>query len=272
MNKKGAMWGVLIIIFVVIVLIVITGIILANQERKTRQEEIAGNPNMILYLKIRDFTYNQSINGNYVIKNNTNYLIGNAMAGSFTEIQNISDKKNLEILCSSDKYYSELIIKNFTDDELKLKASKIECFLKPIGEIEVGSMGRIEEGERTITLNINSKGIYKNLGICTAWSGGIISVESIEKYNETEKPIRYQSITDRCFNTGRTLKDENLEIKFRVRSKTLNAVDKVIFYVFDNDWTYTNKNEILSENKGINLGNPQDKAIEIPYLGQESES
>ena len=271
MNKKGAMWGVLIIIFVVIVLIVITGIILANQERKTRQEEIAGNPIMNLYIKVRDFTYNQSINGDYVIKNNTNYLTGNLMAGSFTEIQNISDKNNFEALCSSDRYYSELIIKNFTKDELRLKASKIECFLKPLGEIEVGSMGKIGEGERTIILNIHSKGIYKNLEICSAWSGGVINIESIEKYNETEKPPRYKNIVDKCFNTKRTLENENLEVKFKVRSKTLNAVDKIAFYIFDNDWTYTNKNELLSENRGINLGNPIDKAIEIPYMGQESE-
>jgi hypothetical protein len=281
MNKKGLSGQMLIVIIIVGFLVIcgfITLLVILNQ-KEIKNTEI--NSNIDLYLKAN---YGQKqIGGDYFVNGQSGKLSEN----SYTEIKNLSNYLNYEILVSSPGFYSALINKSFTEEEKSQNASKVNFNLKKVGTISVTNQGTLENGEQTIILNISSKDYFQKLEICVSWTPNIISVNSEPRLlcnwtNENGKyycngveenckslvgdicyptqkgiPNRLKNTADKCFYYGNNLKDNSVLIPFTIKSERLNSLDQVTFYIFDNDVIYSNGFQYISELNG-NLGNPQD--------------
>jgi len=268
MEKKGET-NVLAWIFFILLLLVVIGVTIAiikisNQEEK---KQLESNNVMDFYLIGKDFDSKKSIEIDYYLFSNlteTEIKRGLLIKDSYTEVKNLSNNDILTIYCGGRGYYIEKVKKSFTGNELELNSSKQDCLVDKIGRIDVEHSGKIEIGEKILILNITSESNYKNIGICTAWTPGVITIAS--EFEKTEKPQRLEKIVDKCFYTNVSLKDSFYEFNFTVKSNEINAMDKVTFYIFDNDLTY-NENpeewELLSESLGVNLGSNIDIIYEV---------
>jgi len=264
MNNKGSAWIVWVIVGgIIFIALLFTILIIVNQDIKKKEADIYGNQTLNFYLMAKDSNYNSFLDGNYIIFNKTDYIKGNLTKGAFSEIKNQSNNITLEILCSSEGFYSTKINKSFSSQEKRFNSSKEYCVMDKIGEIEVDSEDKLENGEKKIYLTILSKGYYKNIHICSSWTSGIIILES--EYNLTAIPQRYTNTVDKCYDINKSLSNEAIEVNFKIKSEGLNKLDYINFYIFDNEFAYLENNifELSSELNGVNLGNKEDEVFTI---------
>jgi hypothetical protein len=271
MNKKG-LSGQMLIVIIIVGFLVICGFIallVVLNQKEVKNTEI--NSNINLYLKAN---YNQKqIGGEYFVNGESGKLSENA----YTEIKNLSNYLDYEILVSSPGFYSKLINKSFTEEEKSQNASKVNFNLEKVGIVSISHQGILEDGEKTIILNISSKDYFQKLEICVSWTPNIISVNSEPKLlcnwtNESGKyycngveefcnsligdicypkqngiPNRFKNEVDKCFYYGNNLKNSYVLIPFTIKSEVLNSLDQVTFIILDNQVVYSNGFKYLSE-------------------------
>lgn len=262
MNKKGSAWIWVTFGFIFLIIIIITILIISNQNsEKKESEENVGNLN--IYLMAKDSKYQISLSGKYTILNGSKYIQNEIIKDTFNQIKNVSNKE-LNLLCESSGFYSYKINRNFTEQEKSQNASKINCYLDKIGTIKIDSTGELKEGQSQTNLVILAKDYYKGIQICTAWSSGVINIET--NYNESEIPKRYDGLVDKCFNINKSIKDGAITIPFNIKSSILNKNDFITFYIMDSDISYDGSlNNFYTEYNGINLGDSEDKIYALKY-------
>lgn len=263
MNSKAQakLWAWVFVIIVVLVVVVLTVVIIINQ--KADEKDIYGEDNMVVYLSIKDSQYQKNIEGSYILTNKSSYIFGNAI-DSLNEIKNISNNYTLTIFCMAPGFYSNKLLHNFTIQEQNFNSSKINCYLEKVGSLILSSNGILQNGETTINLNIESKGHYKNLQVCTRWSSGVINVVTNEE--EIDPPKRYVGLVDRCYDLNISLYNQKIQIPFKIKSENLNQLDYVDLIVFDKEIHFDGTlDNFYSEYDNINLGSSQDSILKIKF-------
>jgi len=268
MKNKGSAILVISIVFIILIIGIIIVVIVLNQGSK-QKENILIARNISLYLRARDSKANSFISSNYLISD-SKVLRGNLINSAYTLIGDFSDK-NILILCSKEGYYSNFINKTFSSSEINQNISKLTCNLNQIGSLTIRNTGDLQEnGKSTITLNINSQGIFKYLGICLGWTSGISEVKmSNSSIKEAEIPKRLNGKADRCYEMDTILKDNQINYNFIVKTNNLSPLDTLTFYIYDKDWNFKNgKFTMESESNKLNLGSRQDIIYKIsnPYV------
>lgn len=174
MNKKagaGLIVGVIIMILFIASIIVILIVI---SEKPNNNTTSPSEYPMKIYVEALDSKTRNQIKANYRLEyNGTKIDEGTLSENSLTELT--APKKEIDLICWSDKYYLSVTRKTFTPSELSLNLSKVECKLDKIGNINIKHTGNITTSESIMRLNISSNGFYKNIKICDSWSPGIIS-------------------------------------------------------------------------------------------------
>jgi len=260
MNNKGQTK---LIVGIVLGVLFIGGIIfLVSVLNQGETNQSAVSPDFInLYVIARDSLSSTSINGNYTVQNGSTYISGEILRDSFTEINNLTSNGTFSLLCQSEGYYSKIDARKFNSQELNDNLSKRDCYLDRIGKIEVGSNDKLEEGENDVSVTILAKGFYKNITFCVSWTEGIVTLKSDLK--EDEIPKRYYQQVDKCYSINKDLKDESIELDFEIKTEIMSKIDKVTFYFFDKDYSYTEEFEQVSEYQNQNLGDKEDVILEI---------
>lgn len=266
MNNKGQAWIVVIVAVLIVVVGIVVLIAILNQDKET--PKIYADSPMIVYLIARDSSFKSSIPGSYVLSNYSGFVTGDILKDAFTEINNVSRNQTIRVLCRSPGYYSTYISKDFSSQELLQNISKIDCPLDQVGKLAVESKDELKDGERTITLNVLSKGIYKDLTVCTSWTSSVIKVE-LKDGREDDIPARYKNLVDNCFGIDKNLENEATDLVFNVKAENLTRLDSVSFYIFDKDMAFdetTNSFTKLSEYNKTNLGSSEDIKYVITYI------
>lgn len=181
MNNKAslAVW-VIIIFFVILIAGGITiAIVLGPKETKKPAEDQMVN--VISYVKPMDADANQPVKSQYSIYyvNNQNIrvpLSSGKLEDSYNEITLVKGYRN-EIYCWDDNYYLGKAEKTPTDYDLSNKSS-FDCLMHKIGNLTVASKGTLANTFNVIQLDFSTPNTFQNLGVCVAWTPGIISVAS----------------------------------------------------------------------------------------------
>jgi len=264
MNKKGSMGVWIFFGFIFLIVIVITILIITNQNPSNKNNDSEVKNNMDVYLIVKDSKYQTFLQGEYTILINSTYFQGDILKDTLNKVPEKIQNNYTEILCKADGFYSTKIEHNFTGTEKNQNSSKITCYLNQIGTLQIQSTGKLEEGISDIKLSLLSKGYYQNIKICTAWSSGIINVET--EYNETNIPKRYKGLVDKCFDINESLKDDLITIPFEIKSEGLNKLDFVTFYIFDEELHYDgNKIDYYSQTESKIIGSSEDYIYVLKY-------
>lgn len=261
-NKKAdtKLWIFTIIGIFVVGGIILVAVVLLNQKGETIIEY--GEENMNVYLTIKDSYHQTPLDGSFIITNRTSYIQGEVIKDSFSEIKNLSNNYSLEVLCKSNGFYPKKINHTFTKNEKTFNITQLTCYLDKIGSIDLNYDGFLQEGESNLKLKIKSTWTYQYPEICVVWSQGVIDVQTTKQV--VEPPIRYKGLVDRCYYLNQTIKDEEIIVNFKQKSKDLNSLDYIGFIVFDNVIQFDGTlNNYYSEYNNINLGSPEDKSLEI---------
>jgi hypothetical protein len=296
MNKKGlsgTIWAILIICFIFFIIGIITLLVVLNTKAEQKQEEQLNSYKLSLYLKATD-SYGTQIGGEYLILNGEK-ITGKLSKDSYTEILNVSSNSSKLILISSNGFYSKLLNKSFTQDEINNNISKVVLSLYKIGKLSINNSGKLINGDNTIILNVSTKDSFNKLEVCVSWTSGILSLNSepqlICKSNwvnisgvyscegveencdsvnglicyptQKEIPSRLKGKVDKCFYYGNNLMNSNTLIYFNVKANNLNSLDEIKFTIMDNEIFYSDGFKYFSELNG-NVG-ADDFIYEVKY-------
>lgn len=304
MDKKGSMTAIIVISFVVILVIVGIVLVMVLIEKNNNSDNKEQLQTMKMFIMPRDKLSLTPIETNYLIsyknKNNINQIYSQGkLENSWNEVT-IPKDYNLSIYCWSNEYYLTEVFKKLDATEILLNKTMAYCDLSKIGNITINHTGTISTTYDLINLNIQSVNNYQKLGICFAWTTGIIDVslkdysvscdylwvnysyldsegKTIKPENQyicdnwvqtcsrvegnrcfqdksSEVPERYLNKVDKCYNTGKYLKNETLLLTLEVKSNEYkNEFDELKIYVYDSDRQLNNENFIwTSENVGYN--------------------
>lgn len=187
MNKRGnTTWIVVsIIIGIIFILILALGFVfLRDKISPSGSSEVKYMKIYIRSLESKNQTvsdyfvdYSQGLNS--VILSN-----GKLSEDSYTEVLNIPQDQEIYVTCLSDQYYSDRKLKIFSQTELDLNSSKLDCNLKKIGNLTIKYSGGLNDIENRIELNISSDKFFQGLSMAFSWTAGIVDV-SIDQMSKT---------------------------------------------------------------------------------------
>lgn len=161
--------------------LLVTGIIVVAQ-KGGKQSQIDPSNALSLYMATEDYKSNEIIDANYIMnerkeETQVRFSGGTLQEGSWTEIKDVPKESIFDIYSWNDDYYSQHIIKKFTQIEKLNNASKVILDMKKIGGLDIKQIGKLGLGTNRIRLNITAKeGSYNKIGAVLSWSPGILDV------------------------------------------------------------------------------------------------
>ncbi len=129
-----------------------------------------------VFLKERD-----GVKSNYVITTTQGVLLSEGVLtdDAYTPIK-IPDNESIDIYCWNEDRYVGVVSKSFTAQDRRLNKTKIDCVSTPIGTLDVKlEKGDLSREANRLVFNVTARdGDYHGLGMCFAWSAGIIDVDN----------------------------------------------------------------------------------------------
>lgn len=179
MNSKAGI-GLWIGIFLALLFVgaIIAGLILANNRgmfNKTPEQKTI--PTMPLYIKGMEEGTNKNLSSNYAVEvNHTIISHGILDAGRWLSVDVPIDSLP-NVYCWDNNHYTVKAVKMLTADDMRMNRSTLSCDMVKIGKLTIQRKGSIDSTMNSITLNLSSNDWFYRVGLCFAWTVGIIDVQ-----------------------------------------------------------------------------------------------
>lgn len=157
----------------IVIGIIITAVMVIDKKSETKGKQTS---NIELYLK-------SSTNDiNYIIFQNNATQKGLLNSDSFTPIT--VNSNDLKLYCYNKNHYTSETDKKFSNAEINLTKSKLECSPRTIGKLDIDLIrSQINNPEGKIIFNVTAKnGDYQKIGTCIKWTAGFINIKPLENY------------------------------------------------------------------------------------------
>jgi len=170
----------MIVIIFFILIIIVGGLIYLAITREWIKKEIPPQiPTIEYYIKAIDGETQEPVDANYLLlTNGTEIRSSVVFSDAYTPLI-VQDNLTYELACWSKEYYLGKLEKEFSNIEKNENKSKSDCEMRKIGNLTISHRGGIEAKYNKIDLEIESKdGWYNKMGMCFAWSTGILDVKA----------------------------------------------------------------------------------------------